>query len=461
MFAKFSAEMASRLEEIVGKGNVIQGEDIGMDFRHDELPYGASHTPDAVVEAHSTEEVSRIMELCSEYELPVTVRGAGTGKVGGSVPLQGGVVLSLKGMNQLVSFDEDAQIITVQPGMLLQDVKAEAEKHGLCYPPDPGEKTATVGGNVSTNAGGPCALKYGSTKDYVADAVLVFADGSVAKLSDKEEYSSVIGSEGTLAVITQLSLKLIARPAKDVILLFPFMDTESCLNAAAKISESGFEPAVMEYLDTDLVEFSGNVTGNPVFPIEMDGERVGATLMVSLEGESDDELDEKMESIAELAEELECLDILVVDTPTLKRDTWEAHDAFHTSMEAGAKCSDELNVNLPQENISALVEFAKEQGESSGLKVLCYAHVGSGGLHIHTAYDGTKEDFIPLMASFAAQVYARCAQLSGSIVGEYGVGYAKTDYYKQSIGPEAYSRLSARKAAFDPKHILNPGKVVI
>ena len=416
MFAKFSAEMAARLEEIVGKSNVIQGEDIGMDFRHDELPYGTSHTPDAVVEAHSTEEVSRIMELCSEYELPVTVRGAGTGKVGGSVPLQGGVVLSLKGMNQLVSFDEDAQIITVQPGMLLQDVKAEAEKHGLCYPPDPGEKTATVGGNVSTNAGGPCALKYGSTKDYVADAVLVFADGSVAKLSDKEEYSSVIGSEGTLA---------------------------------------------MEYLDTDLVEFSGNVTGNPVFPIEMDGERVGATLMVSLEGESDDELDEKMESIAELAEELECLDILVVDTPTLKRDTWEAHDAFHTSMEAGAKCSDELNVNLPQENISALVEFAKDQGESSGLKVLCYAHVGSGGLHIHTAYDGTKEDFIPLMAAFAAQVYARCAQLSGSIVGEYGVGYAKTDYYKQSIGPEAYSRLSARKAAFDPKHILNPGKVVI
>ena len=159
----------------------------------------------------------------------------------------------------------------------------------------------------------------------------------MAKLSDKEEYSSVIGSEGTLAVITQLSLKLIARPAKDVILLFPFMDTEPCLNAAAKISESGFEPAVMEYLDTDLVEFSGNVTGNPVFPIEMDGERVGATLMVSLEGESDDELDEKMESIAELAEELECLDILVVDTPTLKRDTWEAHDAFHTSMEAGAK----------------------------------------------------------------------------------------------------------------------------
>ena len=461
MFAKFSAEMAARLEEIVGKGNVIQGEDIGMDFWHDELPYGAAHSPEAVVEAHSTEEVSRIMELCSRYELPVTVRGAGTGKVGGSVPIQGGIVLSLKAMNQLISFDEETGTLTVQPGMLLQDVKAEAEKHGLCYPPDPGEKTATIGGNVSTNAGGPCALKYGSTRDYVADAVLVLADGAVAKLSDKEEYASVIGSEGTLAVITQLSLKLVKKPAKDVILLFPFMDTESCLNAAAKITEAGFEPAVMEYLDTDLVEFSGNVTGNPVFPVEMDGERVGATLMVSLEGEDDDELDEKMESIAELAEELECLDILVVDTPTLKRDTWEAHDAFHTSMEAGAKCSDELNVKLPQENIAQLVEYAKEQGEKAGLNVMCYAHVGSGGVHIHTAYDGSKEEFLPLMSAFAADVYARCAQLSGCIVGEYGVGYAKVDTYKQLLGQEAYAELSARKAAFDPKHILNPGKVVI
>ncbi len=461
MFAKFSAEMAARLEEIVGKGNVIQGEDIGMDFCHDELPYGEAHMPEAVVEAHSTDEVSHIMELCSRYELPVTVRGAGTGKVGGSVPVQGGLVLSLKGINQLVSFDEDAQIITVQPGMLLQDVKAEAEKHGLCYPPDPGEKTATVGGNVSTNAGGPCALKYGSTKDYVADAVLVFADGTVAKLSDKEEYASVIGSEGTLAVITQLSLRLVKKPEKEVILLFPFMDTETCLNAAAKIRESGFEPAVMEYLDTDLVEFSGNVTGNPVFPIEMDGERVGATLMVGLEGESDDELDEKMESIAELAEELECLDILVVDTPTLKRDTWDAHDAFHTSMEAGAKCSHELNVTLPQENIAQLVEYAKERGESAGIKVMCYAHVGSGGLHIHTVYDGAKEDFLPIMDAFAADVYSRCTQLSGSIVGEYGVGYSKTGYYRQAIGENAYGELSARKTAFDPKHILNPGKVVI
>ena len=213
------------------------------------------------------------------------------------MPVKGGVVLSVKGMDKILGYNEEERTLRVQPGVLLQDVKAEAEKHGLYYPPDPGEKTATIGGNAATDAGGPCAVKYGSTKDYVLDAVIVLADGSITTLAGNE---AVIGSEGTLAVICELTLKLVDKPKADAILLLPFMDTESCIKAAATVIGTGCAPAVVEYMDTDMVEFSGNVTGNPVFPVEMDGERVAATLMAVLEDEDDDLVMEQMEAIAEL-----------------------------------------------------------------------------------------------------------------------------------------------------------------
>lgn len=460
MFEKVSTDVIAELKGIFGEKRVITGDMIGADFAHDELPGGAAHMPEAVVEAASTEEVAALMKLCSAAKIPVTVRGAGTGQAGGSVPVEGGIVLSLKGMDQVVSFDEQARLLTVQPGVLLQDVKAAAEEHGLYYPPDPGEKTATIGGNVSTNAAGPCALKYGCTRDYVQDAVIVLSDGTVTRLSSGEAFASVIGSEGTLAVITEISLKLIEKPAADAILLFPFMDTESCVKAADTIINAGFAPAIAEYMDTDIVEFAGNVTGNPVFPIEMDGERVAATLMVTIEGDDDDAVMETMEAIAEMAEDLECLDILVGDTPTMKRDFWDAHDAFHTAMESGAKCANEINVTVPSQTVAELVCFAKDLGVEKALKVMAYAHVVSGGVHIHAVSDCAKEEFAVAFAGFAEAVYAKVAELGGDIGGEYGVGYAKKAYLKAALSEVDYAKLAETKASLDPAGILNPGKVI-
>ena len=431
---------------------ILTGDAIGADFCHDECP-GVTGTPDAVVEIASTEQAAAVIKLCAEAGVPVTVRGAGTGQAGGSVPVEGGVVLSLKGMDQILEFDEAARTLRVQPGVLLQDVKAEAEKHGLYYPPDPGEKTATIGGNAATNASGPYAVKYGVTRDYIAALTVVRADGNAETLSGAD-LESVIGSEGTLAVITELTLKLIDKPKADAILLFPFMDTETCLNAANTLLAKDYAPAVVEYMDTDIVEFSGNVTGNPVFPVEMDGERVGATFMLTLEGEDDDSVMEKMEEIAELAEEIECLDILVGDTPTMKREFWAAHDAFHTSMESGAKNAIEYNITVPAEKIAEMVEYAKAEGEAKGLKVMAYAHVGSGGMHIHAVSDGEKAEFAAKVIELAALIYGKCSELGGSIRGEYGIGCAK----KQYLGAEALDKFSALKAKYDPKGILNPGK---
>lgn len=442
------------LKSVLCENQIFTGDAIGADFCHDEYP-GGNFAPDAVVEAKSTEDVAAVLKVCNENNVPVTVRGAGTGQVGGSVPVKGGVVLSVKGMDKILEFNEAERTLRAQPGVLLQDVKAAAESHGLYYPPDPGEKTATIGGNVATDAGGPCAVKYGSTRDYVLDAVVVTADGSVDTISGKEKYAAVIGSEGTLAVICEVTLKLIEKPKADAILLLPFMDTESCIRAAGVIMDTGCAPAVVEYLDTDIVEFSGNVTGNPVFPVEMDGDRVAATLMAVLEGEDDDNVMEQMEAVAELAEELECLDILVGDTTTMKRDMWAAHDAFHTSMESGAKCSFEYNIYVPDENMAEMVDSVKESGAEKGLKVMAYAHIGSGGMHIHAAFDGAKDEFNAILKDFTAEVYAKCAALGGDVRGEYGIGYAKIPF----LSEQARNDFAAAKAALDPNGILNPGKV--
>lgn len=446
---RISDELLGELTLLLGSGKVRSGSDIGADYTHDELPGGKAYMPEALVEASCTEDLIKTAKFCFDNCLALTARGAGTGKAGGSVPINGGVVLSTKNMNAILSFNEDEKTITVQPGVLLQSVKDEAAKYSLCYPPDPGEKTATIGGNAATDAGGPSALKYGSTKDYIVDAELVFADGSVHMLSEREDYKSVIGSEGTLAIITQLCLRLIEKPAKDVILLLPFMDAESCISAGAKIIDAGFEPAIMEYLDTDLVEFSGNVTGNPVFPIEIDGEKVGATMMLTIEGDSDDELDESMEAIAELAEDLECLDILVVDTPTLKRETWAAHDAFHTSLET-VKNTIELNLSVPTDKLSELVSFAKNIACEHNVSVYCYAHISSGGLHIH-AVSAQNNDF----RDFSKAIYDKCSDLGGDNRGEYGFGYAKKEY----ICSEKLNAHKVNKEKFDSKGILNPAKL--
>lgn len=430
---------------------MFTGEAIGADFCHDEYP-GGNFAPDAVVEAQSTDDVSAVLKICSENDVPVTVRGAGTGQVGGSVPIKGGIVLSVKGMDKILEFNEAERTLRVQPGVLLQDVKSEAESHGLYYPPDPGEKTSTIGGNAATDAGGPCAVKYGGTRDYIVDGVAVLADGSVKKLNDAEE---IIGSEGTLGVICELTLRLIDKPKADAILLLPFMDTESCVKAAQTVLGTGCSPAVVEYMDTDMVEFSGNVTGNPVFPVEMDGERVAATLMAVLEGEDDDLVMEQMEAIAELAEELECLDILVGDTTTMKRDMWAAHDAFHTSMESGAKNSFEYNITVPTENIAEMVEWAKASAEEKGMKAMAYAHIATGGMHIHIASDSDKEEFKASLAQLTEAVYAKCAALGGDVRGEYGIGYAKVQF----VGEKARNEFKAVKTKLDLKGILNPGKV--
>ena len=432
---------------------VILPPDIPSDYGRDES--GAARMPEAVVEATSAAEVSKLLAACAAAGVAVTPRGAGTGQAGGCVPVNGGVVLSLAKLNGILEVDEGARTMRVQPGALLQDVKAEAERHGLRYPPDPGEKTATIGGNAATDAGGPGALKYGTTSDYVLDAEIVLASGEIVRLKDRPEYAGVIGGEGTLGVVTELTLRLEEPAGSDAILLLPFADGESCAAAAGRIIAEGYAPAMAEYLDTALVEYSGSVTGNAVFPVELDGERVAATLMLTLEGADEDAVMEQMETLAELAEELECLDILVGDTPTMKREFMAAYEAFHSSVE-GAKSSCEANVSVPAQRVWEYMEYARGVGEELGVKPMFCAHLGSGGVHAYAVSEQARSEYAPQAEAFVKALYAESVRLGGDAAGEYGVGCTKREY----VAAERRERYAALKAELDPAGILNPGKAV-
>lgn len=333
-YNKLTPEMLSELSRIAGAENVLSGQSIGADMCHDERPLYGTAVPEAVVYVQDEEQVSELLRLCSAARLPVTVRGAGTGLAGGAVAAEGGIVLCTARMNRIISCDEEEMSVLVQPGVTLMELNEYLAERGLRYTPDPGEKTATIGGNAATNAGGPNAFKYGSTRDNVLSVRAVLPSGEVVQLGcDVRKCNDgynlmqlLLGSEGTLAVITELKLKLCPAVKAQMGFILPFDSLESCLSAAGRLANSGLSPETLEFMDDDMIAFSSSVSGSAVFPAEMGGEHVGAVLYTNFAGESDEELEAVMEKVAELSEELMPLDVLVVDDPTLRRNVEEAHE---------------------------------------------------------------------------------------------------------------------------------------
>lgn len=462
---KIINELSPIIIGIVGDKRYNIGDGISADFSHDEKALYGTRMPDAAVEPETAEEVSAILKACNDLTIPVTVRGAGTGLVGGSVAIEGGLMLSTARMNNILSYDQEAMTVRVQPGVLLSDLITDAATHGLMYGPDPGEKTATIGGNAATNASGPHAFKYGTTRENVLNLTVVLADGEIVKfgsdaLKDNSGYSLMhimLGSEGTLGVITELTLKLYPVPAVVTSFILPYSDMESCIAAADAIRRANLDPCMLEFMDRDIVEFSTAFTGNPVFPTEVGGEKPEALLLAEFVANSDDEMDMFMEAFGEVAEETGCLDILVVDSPTLKREVQAALDAFHTAIEAGAKAFDESNCAVPPSKLAEYMAFARETAQGLNLTANMFGHAADGNVHVYVYNNDVTTDELKQRADEFMDInYAKVAQLGGSISAEHGIGSGKKRYL-----PETHVRLMRRvKAAFDPEGILNPGKIV-
>lgn len=461
-------EIAEKLKSVVGEKRFFYGDAIKEDYSHDEMPIYGKYMPEAVLQVLTTEEVSEVFKICNENLIPVTVRGAGTGLVGGCVPVYGGIVITTEKMNQILEYDLKNLCVRIQPGVLLCDLAADALAHGVMYPPDPGEKTATVGGNVATNAGGMRAVKYGVTRDYVMAMTVVLPDGRIMKLGKSVCKTSsgysllhlMVGSEGTLGVITEMTMKLIPKPIKDVTLLLPFKDIATAIASVPSIKLANLDPQSIEFAEMEVIDDSAEFTGNHIFPEEVCGKKPGAYIIVTLVGDNEQELAMKMDRLGEVAEKVDAYDVLVVWTDSLKKDVWAARSAFLTVIEAQTKLLDEMDVVVPVDRIADFLVYTHEEADKQGVYIKSFGHAGDGNLHIYCCSNDLEEDeFKKRVKKLMDACYSKCTEFQGQVSGEHAIGHAKKVYLRESVGEVAFGIMGDIKKVFDPNCILNPGKV--
>jgi glycolate oxidase len=468
-------EIIDQIKGVVAPNRVYTGEDINEDFSHDEMSIYGKRMPDAVVSPISTEEVAAVMKIAYDNNIVVTPRGAGTGLVGACVPIYGGIVMDMTKMNKIEGYDLDNFVVQVQPGVLLNDLAEDCVKQGLMYPPDPGEKFATLGGNVSTNAGGMRAVKYGATRDYVRAMTVVLPTGEVVKFGSTVSKTSsgysllnlMIGAEGTLGIITDLTLKVIPAPKEVISLVIPFETLDDCIATVPKFKFNHLDPQALEFMEKAIVQASERYIGRSVYPQVIDGVEAGAYLLVTFDGNSKEELDDVIEQASDIVFDNGAIDVLVADTPTKIKDAWAARSSFleaikaETNWKDGLELLDECDVVVPLNQIAPYVKYVYEVGEELGLRIESFGHAGDGNLHIYTIGDDkiSVEEFEKKADEFFSKIYPKATEVGGLVSGEHAIGAGKLKYLAESVGQKQMDLMVGIKRVFDPKMILNPGKV--
>ncbi|APF28503.1 hypothetical protein NPD7_2059 [Clostridium sporogenes] len=450
------------LKSVAGQDRVYIGEDINEDYSHDELG-GISKIPDAMVEVLSTEEVSKIMAYAYKNNIPVVARGSGTGLVGASVPIHGGIMINMTKMNRILEIDEENLTLTVEPGVLLMEIGKFVEEHDLFYPPDPGEKSATIGGNISTNAGGMRAVKYGVTRDYIRGLEIVLPNGKVLQIGGKVVKNSsgysikdlVCGAEGTLAIVTKAILKLLPLPKKAISLLIPFPNLEMAINTVPKIIKSKAIPTAIEFMQREVILAAEKFLGKK-FPDNSSD----AYLLLTFDGNTKEDIEKDYEKVANICLEEGALDVYISDTDERKEAVWSARGAFLEAVKASTTEMDECDVVVPRNKVASFVKYTDELQEQFDVRIRSFGHAGDGNLHVYVLRDNlTKEQWDRKLKDVFECMYKKSVELNGLVSGEHGIGFAKKPYLFEQYGEEYMELMKNIKLAFDPKNILNPGKV--
>ena len=459
----FTEKNYNEIKALIGdEERVLFGENINEEYSHDEL--GGTHSePDIVVKALSADDVSKIAKYAFDNEIPLTVRGSGTGLVGACVPVEKGIVLDMTNMNHILELDTDNLTVTVEPGVLLMELSKFVEENGFLYPPDPGEKTATIGGNISTNAGGMRAVKYGVTRDYVRQLEVVLPDGRIISPGGKIVKNSsgyalkdlIIGSEGTLGIITKATLKLLPLPKKTISLLIPFPNLSQAINTVPAIIRSKSIPTAIEFMEKEVIHDAESYLGSK-FPDSSSD----AYLLLKFDGNSTEEIEGYYDSIAQVCLENGAIDIFISDTEERDETIWKARGAFLEAIKNSTSDMDEVDVVVPRSNVAEMVEFANKLQDKVGARIKCFGHAGDGNLHIYVLKDELGEkDWHDRLGNAMDEMYKKAKELRGAVSGEHGIGFAKKGYLLESISPVEAELMRGIKKVFDPKNILNPGKI--
>ena len=442
---------------------VLIGEEISEDYGHDELGDVFS-MPEILIKAVSTEEIANIMKYASGHDIPVAVRGAGTGLVGGAVATHGGIMIETTGMNHILELDRENLTITVEPGVLLMELADYVEGQGLFYPPDPGEKSATIGGNISTNAGGMRAVKYGVTRDYVRGLTLVTAEGNILELGGKVVKNSsgyslmhlIIGSEGTLGIITKAILKLLPLPQKTVSLLIPFPSISDAIEIVPKIIESQVQAVAIEFMERTTILFAEEYLGKKFPDTSSD-----AYILLTFDGNSRDEVEHNYSRAADLCLNNGAKDVFLVDTDERKQSVWSARGAFLEAIKASTTEMDECDVVVPRSHVADFIKFTHQTAAELEMRIPSFGHAGDGNLHVYLCRDQMDGDtWMKKKQEAFERMYRKSEEYGGLVSGEHGIGFAKREYLKNQLGEEQIRLMSGIKSVFDPRGILNPGKIV-
>lgn len=452
------------LRKIVGADFVFVDEENKDKYAHDETE-NLHFVPDVVVKPKTPEEISSIMKLCNEHLIPITPRGGGTGLSGGALPILGGVLLSVERMNNIINIDERNLQVVCEPGVITEVLQNAVKEKGLFYPPDPSSKgSCFIGGNIAENSGGPKAVKYGVVKDYVLNLQVVLPNGEIIwtganVLKNSTGYNLtqlMVGSEGTLGIVTKIVLKLIPHPKHDLLMLVPFNDLEKASAAVSAIFRAGFTPSALELVEIDALKIVSRYVDSAVVPVTDD---MAAHLIIEVDGNHLDTLMAEMEAIATLLTEYDCGEVFFADDAQQKAELWKLRRRAAEAVKAEGYSIEEDTV-VPRAELPKLIKGVKQLGKEYGFDVVCYGHAGDGNLHVRIKKPGSKyslnnQDVIPALRA----LFTLVNELGGTISGEHGIGVIQKEYMDIVCEPASLEIMRGIKKCFDPNNILNPGKI--
>ncbi len=449
------------LMEIVGEDNLTDKLIDMVSYSYDSSEH--SHRPDCAVWATTTEQVSQILKLANEHKIPVIPRGAGTGLSGMAVPVNGGIVLDLNRMNKIEEISIEDRFAVVEPGVVYADLDKALAPYGFCFPPDPGSGTVcTLGGNVATNAGGVKGAKYGTTRDYVLGLEVVLADGRVMNtgsstikcVSGFDLTRLMVGSEGTLGVVTKITLKINPKPTASSTAVATFENLEDAGKAVTEIMSSGIIPAVMEIMDRPTIQAINQNT-------DLGLPEVDAMLLVETDGYTQAETDYQLQKVIDVFNNNNPMEVKKASSKEESLDLWKARKSAYAVLARIQTHFVLEDVTVPMGKIADLLRGIGEISEKYKLQIATFGHAGDGNLHPQILYDGYNEEEVERVEQAVSDLFQLSVDLNGTLTGEHGIGIAKAPYMSMEHDEVEMDAMRLVKNAFDPNNILNPGKMAL